>query len=281
MRVTGGVAGGRSQGDRRNTFAGCQLRRQRRKPVACGDRTAGPPHSVRCGKPTAAFSIDILCPTAPTQCAGRAWAPARRALSATPVAVASGSPRRRNIWIAFWRSIYKAQAKRGSDVSRLKLALDQIVLTRAYTNKLLETVDWSEWFRQPAQGVTHIAWQVGHLAMAEYRLLLERIRGKRPEDGRLISDDFLRRFGRESVPEPDPAKNPTALEIRAVFDRVHELGLRELSTLPDAALDQPTVSPHPLFQTKLGALFWRAEHEMLHAGQIGLLKRLLGHAATW
>ncbi len=39
-----------------------------------------------------------------------------------------------------------------------------------------------------------IAWQVGHLAMAEYRLALERIRGPQPQDAGLISEEFLRLF---------------------------------------------------------------------------------------
>ena len=34
-------------------------------------------------------------------------------------------------------------------------------------------------------------------------------------------------------------------------------------------------------QTKLDSLFWCAHHEMLHAGQIGLVRRLLGQAPLW
>jgi hypothetical protein len=36
--------------------------------------------------------------------------------------------------------------------------------------------------------------------------------------------------------------------------------------------------PHPLVRTKLWALLWCAQHEAVHAGQIGLLRRQLGHA---
>jgi hypothetical protein len=165
-------------------------------------------------------------------------------------------------------------------VNRLKHALDQIAGARQYTLRLLASVRPEDWFRQPA-GVTHVAWQVGHLAMAQYRLCLDRVRGPRPEDRALISDDFLTRFGRESVPDADSAKNPSADEIRAVFHRVHEQVLRELSSLSDGELDQPTLKPHPVFNTKLGALHWCAMHEMVHAGQIGLLRRLLGQPALW
>jgi hypothetical protein len=87
-------------------------------------------------------------------------------------------------------------------MSRLKLAIEQIVFARNYTVWLLDHTQTADWFRQPAEGVTHIAWQVGHLAMAEYRLAVERIRGPRREDAELISDGFLRLFGRDSSPIP-------------------------------------------------------------------------------
>jgi hypothetical protein len=143
-------------------------------------------------------------------------------------------------------------------VNRLQLAIEQIVFARSYTVRLLDETPAAEWFRQPPGGVSHVAWQVGHLAFAEYRMALERIRGPRPHDADLISAEFLRLFGRDSVPDPDPAKYPTPAEIRAVFDRVHGQALRELRGLDEGELDRPVLRPHPLVQTKLWALLWCA-----------------------
>ena len=81
--------------------------------------------------------------------------------------------------------------------------------------------------------------------------------------------------------EPDPAKNPPVAEIRAVFDRVHERLLAELPGFPDADLDGPILVPHRLCKTKIECVWWCSAHEMLHAGQIGLLRRLFGHAPMW
>src|SRR5258708_3108884 len=106
-------------------------------------------------------------------------------------------------------------------MSRLALALDQIALARKYTLRLLDQVPPAEWFQQPMEGITPIAWQVGHLALAEYWLTLQLIRGRRPEDAGLIPDGFVARFGRESVPAPDPAKSPSPDELRAILERVH------------------------------------------------------------
>jgi DinB superfamily len=166
-------------------------------------------------------------------------------------------------------------------VSRLELALAQLKQARRYTLRLLDHTDPAEWFKRPHEGVTHIAWQAGHLAMAEYRMALERIRGKRPEDESIIPEAFLKRFFRETTPDPDAVQNPSPDEIRAVLERVHQRVLLELPLLSDEMLDRPPRLPHPLFDTKLGSLQWCAQHEMLHAGQIGLLRRLLGHSPLW
>jgi hypothetical protein len=162
-------------------------------------------------------------------------------------------------------------------MSRLQLAIEQIVFARNYTIGLLDQTPEAEWFRLPAGGVSHVACQVGHLASAEYRLALWRIRGSQPQDTDLISEKYRHLFGYESVPDPDPTKYPCQAEIRAVFDQVHEQVLRELRGMNDGEMDQPVLHPHPFAPTKLLALFWCGHHETLHAGQIGLLRRQLGY----
>jgi hypothetical protein len=164
--------------------------------------------------------------------------------------------------------------------SPVQHAIEQIHFARNYTVKLLDSIDPADWFAMPG-GVSHIAWQVGHLAMAEYRLGLERLRGRQPGDEVLISELFLMQFGRDSVPEPDPAKNPSPGEIRHAFDQVHGQVLHELPRWSDEELQAPPLRPHALFNTKLGGLIWCAQHEMMHAGQIGLLRRQLGQKPLW
>jgi len=166
-------------------------------------------------------------------------------------------------------------------MSRLQLAIDQIVFAREYTLRLLNATEERDWFRMPAEGVTHVAWQVGHLAMAEYRLCMERIRGARPEDADLISTDFIRPFAGASKPVADPGYYPPLAELRAVFERVHRQLLRELPGLSEEELDLPPLRAHPIAKTKFQSLMWCGQHEMLHAGQIGLLRRLLGKPPQW
>jgi hypothetical protein len=166
-------------------------------------------------------------------------------------------------------------------MTRLQTAVDRIKFSRDYTLRLLDSILPGDWFRMPTPDVTHIAWQVGHLAMAEYRLTLVRVRGARPEDASLISPHFLKLFGKDSVPGPEASNYPSPSDIRGVLDRVHAQTLREITELPEAEWDAVATAPHPLFKTKLEGLFWCAHHEMVHAGQIGLLRRLLGQAPVW
>lgn len=166
-------------------------------------------------------------------------------------------------------------------MTRIQTAQTNIVFARTYTLRLLEHVPATDWFRMPAGGVTHVAWQVGHLAMAQFRLVMERVRGPRSDDAYLMPPDFLRRFLRDTVANPDPASYPSPEEIRAVFDRVHTRVLVDLPVVPDADLDGPVLTAHALCRTKIECLNWCSHHEMVHAGQIGLLRRLLGHPPVW
>lgn len=163
---------------------------------------------------------------------------------------------------------------------RLTQVLEQLRLVRKYTLQRLDDFHEDEWFAMPG-GVTHAAWQAGHLAMAEYRLCLDRIRGERPDDERIISAAFLRQFGKGSGPDPDPSAYPSRSEIMATLARVHEAALAECAALTDADLDAVALKPHPWFTTKLGSLSWCTAHEMSHAGQLGFLRRLLGKKPIW
>lgn len=160
----------------------------------------------------------------------------------------------------------------------LSLAIAQIEFARGVTLSLLQDIDESEWFTMPSGCVTHVAWQVGHLAMAEYGLCLFRQRGRQEIDLQLMTGSFRKQFSRGTTPEAAPAKNPPPAEIRATFERVHAQTLLELPHLTAEQLAEPVDMPYAAQANKLGCLLFCSHHEMLHAGQLGLLRRLLGKA---
>ena len=158
---------------------------------------------------------------------------------------------------------------------QIALATKQIEFARTYTLGLLEDVDDDEWFRMPANCPTHIGWQVGHLAMAQYALTMIRVRGKEPEDEQIISKKFFRCFQKGTVPESDASVYPTPADIRQTLTSVHDHALQELTQYSDADLEQKLPEPHAVFDTKLGSVFFCSAHELIHCGQIGLCRRLL------
>lgn len=160
--------------------------------------------------------------------------------------------------------------------TELTLAIAQIRFAREYTQSLLAEIPEEQWFLQPAGATTHVAWQVGHLAMAQYGLCLFRIRGRADADPDLMSSTFRKKFSRGTAPDADPARNPPVAEIRQVFDRVNEQSLLELSGYQESLLSEPVDPPFAVYPNKLGCLLFCSHHEMIHAGQIGLLRRLLG-----
>ena len=163
----------------------------------------------------------------------------------------------------------------------LQIAIERIQFSRKYTDRLLADLPTADWFRMPAEGITHIAWQVGHLAVAQYRLALVRLRGELPTDQSLMPTGFVEQFGKGSVAAPDPTQNPTIEEIRMVFENVHAQVLHEAPHFSESLLAETSLPRHSMFETKLGALAWCGNHEMVHAGQIALLRRLLGHNPLW
>lgn len=50
---------------------------------------------------------------------------------------------------------------------RLQFAINLLRTARFYTLDLVNNLRPEDWFGQPTEGVTHIAWQMGHLAMVE------------------------------------------------------------------------------------------------------------------
>lgn len=162
--------------------------------------------------------------------------------------------------------------------ARIDAVLERLRRARLYTCQFLTDLTPDEWFWSPSTYTTHIAWQVGHLAVAEYNLCLRRLRGRTPADEAMISDAYIEAFKLGSSPVTGAANNLPLDEIERVFHAVHEQVLAELPLVDNAELDTPVEPPHRAFKTKLGAIEYSPQHELVHAGQIAMLRRLMGKA---
>jgi hypothetical protein len=163
-----------------------------------------------------------------------------------------------------------------STISRLQSATERLRASRAFTQAFLTDLTPADWYWSPPQYTTHIAWQVGHIAVSQYNLCFRRIRGRTAADESLITEAFFDVFKIGSAPSADISAMPPLEEIKRVFDGVYEQSLVELAGYDDEQLDVPLDQPHPRFKTKLAAIEFAPLHELVHAGQIAMLRRLMG-----
>lgn len=162
---------------------------------------------------------------------------------------------------------------------RLAIAEARIRFARTYASQFLDDLDEQDWFWSPPGFVTHIGWQVAHMAAAQYGLCLYRVRGRTEADEAVIPQEFWDRFKVGSVPQPGADNNPSIATIRTIFGNVHAQVLTELSSKTDDELTVPLSEPHPVFNSPLEAVEYAPMHEMIHVGQIALLRRQMGKPA--
>lgn len=155
-------------------------------------------------------------------------------------------------------------------------ARQQLIYARNYSLSLLDSIPLERWFEQPQGCPTHIAWQVGHIATAQYLLTLFRVRGKDDADEQLIPKVFLKEFGKGSQAQPVTSHAFSASDIKSVFDRLFSQVIKETASLEPEVLRRSVVMPFAVYPMILGSLLMAPHHEILHAGQIGVLRRMLG-----
>lgn len=163
-------------------------------------------------------------------------------------------------------------------LTMLQAAIGQIQFARRYTLELLDATPRDLWFQIPAGMSTNIAWQLGHITVSQYGLLMFRIRGRRPEDLDLIPGKFRKAYGRQSVPSDDASSQPTADEFLQRMNQVYENSLAELKTVDSNVLLESVDMPYAAYPIKLGAILFCPMHEQIHAGHLGMLRRSLGLA---
>jgi uncharacterized damage-inducible protein DinB len=126
---------------------------------------------------------------------------------------------------------------------------------------------------RPVGGANHIAWQLGHLINAEEELL-KIIPGAATVR---LPEGWDKQHGKENAAKEPPVGYRTKAEYLELYAKVRENTKKVLATLSDADLDKPTTGRLAKFAPTWGALLVLiANHSMMHAGQIAVLRRKLG-----
>jgi hypothetical protein len=155
-------------------------------------------------------------------------------------------------------------------------AIGQMEFARRYTLGLLSEVPEELWQVPPAGIPSHFAWQVGHLAVAQYGLMLFRQRGRAEGDVELMPGWFRKRYSRGTSAIEDPSPHPDRKTMLGMLDRIHIAAMEFMKQAPAELLLEPTEMPYTAYPIKLGAFLFCPLHESIHSGQIGLLRRAHG-----
>lgn len=150
--------------------------------------------------------------------------------------------------------------------------------TRDWTLKLIADLKGDDWTFQPAPGLAHPLWHCGHLACSENLLVHVRCLGGKG----LLDAAFVGHFPMggaiKSAKEHD---YPSVEAVLSTMKTVHAETLKAVRGMSDALLAESAFgadgkSPHPHYRDKAGAVAHCSRHEAFHAGQIALIRRLLG-----
>jgi len=127
---------------------------------------------------------------------------------------------------------------------------------------------------RPVPEANHIAWQMGHLIVAEGGLARQALPNARyPE----LPAGFAGQHGKDTQFADPPAGFATRAEYIDLFGKARQATNDALGKLSDADLDRPTEGPMAKFAPTVGALLLLvSNHSLMHAGQFSVVRRKLG-----
>jgi hypothetical protein len=148
-----------------------------------------------------------------------------------------------------------------------------------YAVALVEGVPADKASHQPAPGMNHPAWIIGHLALVSKRVTA----GFILQLDAPYPDDWQDRYGRDSTPDPDPAANDSLDDLITALRDGHALVEAHLRSTDAELLMQPT--PHERFVQRFPLVgqaltYTMIGHECMHLGQLSAWRRVVGLPAV-
>jgi uncharacterized damage-inducible protein DinB len=141
------------------------------------------------------------------------------------------------------------------------------------TSMLINDLSDDEILQRPVPEANHIAWQLGHLISALH-FFGEAIK---PGSMPALPDGFNDQHNKETAKSDDPAKFLKKDEYATLLDQQRDAMLKLSESLSDEELS--AAAPEEMRQyapTVLDMVGLAAEHEMMHSGQVSVLRRKLG-----
>jgi len=126
---------------------------------------------------------------------------------------------------------------------------------------------------RPAPGANHAAWQLGHMAVSEHRLVGMSPKGQMPP----LPAGFAERFSRGTTGVDDPALLATKVELLEAFAQMRAASVAWILSLSVEDLALPGPEPLRARVPTVGHLCsMLPTHTAMHIGQIQVIRRKLG-----
>jgi hypothetical protein len=157
----------------------------------------------------------------------------------------------------------------GKDAVKIALTATQKMLTW-YLSDLSD----EDLLVRPVPTANHLAWQLGHLILAERLMVGHSVPGTSyPE----LPAGFAEQHHKKMAAVDPPKGFATKAEYVNLFDQTRVATLGNLEKMSDADLDKPISGDMARFAPTVGALFLlQSNHTLLHGGQFTVVRRKLG-----
>jgi uncharacterized damage-inducible protein DinB len=143
---------------------------------------------------------------------------------------------------------------------------------RYVMSRYLEDFRDEELLARPHSGAHHVAWQLGHLILSECQM----VRAVRPESACDLPAEFIAKHDKASAVKSQMADFYSKDVYISLMDKVRQATLEALKRTSQEDLSKPGPEAMRSYAPKVGSVFLAiANHEMMHSGQIAVVRRVL------
>lgn len=126
---------------------------------------------------------------------------------------------------------------------------------------------------RPHPSAHHAAWQLGHLILSECQM----VRAIRPACACELPADFVAKHDKAAAVKSQLSDFCPKEVYLSLMEKVRDATFAALEEVPHDELSKPGPESMRSYAPTIGSVFLAiANHEMMHSGQIAVLRRVLG-----
>jgi len=151
--------------------------------------------------------------------------------------------------------------------------LSNLHTARYITTSYLGDLNDADLLVRPVAAAHHTAWQLGHLIVSEHQML----NGVKPGSAPALPNGFAAKHEKSAASNNQLSDFCTKETYLSVMHELREATIATLSQLTPEALSQPGPEAMRAYAPKVGSVFLSiGNHELMHSGQIAVVRRVLG-----